>query len=72
VVYRRTAIGLSRKDRRPLAHATGGPGFELVRRELNQGHQLAEYYFGDSYSVTGYRPETTVWMAWPFNLANLG
>ncbi len=43
-----------------------------LHRLVGQWRQVAPYYFGDYYPLTGYSLEEDVWMAWQFNRPDLG
>lgn len=46
--------------------------YDLARRLIPQWREVAAYYFGDFYPLTGYSTADDVWMAWQFNRVDLG
>ena len=45
---------------------------DLWRRLIAQFKQVAKYFYGDYYPLTGYSQKSDVWMAWQFNCPETG
>lgn len=45
---------------------------DLWHRLIRQFKQVAKYYLGDYYPLTGYSLESDVWMAWQFDCPEIG
>ena len=41
--------------------------YGVIRRHIQLWRQVAPYFFGDYYPLTGYSQEADVWMAWQFD-----
>jgi alpha-galactosidase len=46
--------------------------YNLLHRFIAQWRQVADNYYGDFYSLTPYRTENDVWMAWQFDRPEAG